>query len=75
MNQTLQTMTRDDLKALIREVVLQILTEERENQEPTAACAWCEGTFPETALNFSSGDPACSACQAVRKPKRAKACF
>ena len=26
-------------------------------------CAFCEGEFPESALNYSSGDPACAPCQ------------
>ena len=25
-------------------------------------CAFCEGEFPERALNYSSGDPACAPC-------------
>ena len=28
----------------------------------TARCAYCKGTFPEDALNYSSGDPACAPC-------------
>ena len=34
-----------------------------EYKEVMGRCAWCEGTFPEPALNYSSGDPACKACQ------------
>lgn len=33
----------------------------------TSKCAYCEGQFPEDALNYSSGDPACANCQ-VRAP-------
>ena len=32
-------------------------------------CAFCEGEFPHSALNYSSGDPACSACQKTFNPK------
>lgn len=32
-------------------------------EERTDKCAMCEGTFPEAALNYSSGDPACAPCQ------------
>ena len=32
-------------------------------------CAFCEGEFPDSALNYSSGDPACSACQKAFNPK------
>ena len=28
-------------------------------------CAFCEGEFPDSALNYSSGDPACAPCQKV----------
>ena len=28
-------------------------------------CAGCEGQFPESALNYSSGDPFCANCQKV----------
>ena len=26
-------------------------------------CAFCEAEFPKSALNYSSGDPACAPCQ------------
>ena len=26
-------------------------------------CAGCDGSFPERALNYSSGDPFCANCQ------------
>ncbi len=29
-------------------------------------CTWCDGQFPESALNYSSGEPACFACHAVQ---------
>ena len=32
-------------------------------------CAFCEGEFPDSALNYSSGDPACAACQQTFNPK------
>ena len=32
-------------------------------------CAYCEGEFPESALNYSSGNPACAACQNTFNPK------
>ena len=32
-------------------------------------CAFCEGEFPDSALNYSSGNPACSACQKAFNPK------
>ena len=28
-------------------------------------CAFCEGEFPDSALNYSSGNPACAPCQKV----------
>ena len=35
----------------------------------TDRCAICEGTFPESALNYSSGDPTCAGCFTVFNPK------
>ena len=32
-------------------------------------CAFCEGEFPDSALNYSSGDQACAACQKTFNPK------
>ena len=32
-------------------------------------CAYCEGEFPDRALNYSSRDPACAACQKTFNPK------
>ena len=35
------------------------------NDSQNSKCAFCEGKFPESALNYSSGDPACAPCQKV----------
>ena len=32
-------------------------------RDPNSKCSYCEGEFPESALNYSSGDPACAPCQ------------
>ena len=37
--------------------------------DTTGVCAYCEGTFPESALNFSGGDPACTNCFTRVNPK------
>ena len=66
---TIADMSRADLEDLVRRIVREQLDARKDDEPPTAACAYCEGTFPESALNWSSGDPACSACQAVHKPK------
>ena len=51
-----------DLKKLIRDIIRQEL-DARENRSPKMGrCAWCERDFPEDALNWSSGDPACASC-------------
>ena len=50
------------LRALIREEVLKILAE---NEKGMGTCAFCWGSFPEYALNYSSGDPACMSCQNI----------
>ena len=39
-----------------------------DTDSPKGKCAYCEGEFPERALNYSSGDPAC-ACQKTFNPK------
>ena len=38
-------------------------------EEMKEKCAFCEGEFPESALNYSSGNPACAPCQKVFDPK------
>lgn len=44
------------------------LLEKRPNSVHLSKCAWCEREFPEGSLNYSSGDPACAACQKVFDP-------
>lgn len=66
---TIADMSRADLEALVRRIVREEQAAQKDDETPTATCAFCEGSFPESALNYSSGDPACSACQAVHQPK------
>ena len=40
-----------------------------DNNSQNGKCAYCEGEFPHSALNYSSGDPACAACQNTFNPK------
>ena len=48
------------------------LIEQYQKPAPTKVrCAWCDGEFPEDALNWSSGDPACESCHDTVSTKRA----
>ena len=58
-----------ELIEAIRVVVREELEADRENGPTLVRCAWCEGTFPKRALNYSSGDPCCAGCQMVYNPK------
>ena len=62
-----------EMSAELRQVIREIVREELESMQGTSEemgkCAWCEGSFPVRALNYSSGDPACAACMAAFDPK------
>ena len=65
-------MTENALTPELEKEIRRIVREEmqaakREEQEfnSTRTCAYCEGAFPERALDYSSGDPACRACQST----------
>ena len=51
---------KEFLAPLIREIVREELDAQAEGK---GKCAWCEGEFPESALNHSSVGPACGSCQ------------
>ena len=54
----------------LEEAIRRIVQEELEAQnEGKQQCAWCEGMFPESAMNWQSGDPACASCQKAFQPQ------
>ena len=55
----------DTLRQTIREIVREELDLLRQQEPKKGKCAWCEGEYPEDALNYSSGDPACASCHAM----------
>ena len=75
---------RSVIRAIVREELAALIKEEgfadpirngdrgkfrpEPESEPPEKCAYCEGFFPESALNYSGGDPACAPCQATVAP-------
>lgn len=53
---------RQRVKDLINQLPPMPRQERSELIRKMGRCAWCEGEFPEDALNYRTGDPACSAC-------------
>ena len=54
---------RKELQHLIQETIRKELQATGESRPKTDRCAYCEGEFPEDALNYRSGDLACKPCQ------------
>ncbi len=52
----------------IRQIVRDELEKTSDRGPKMGRCAYCEGSFPESALNYRSGDPACAGCQATVAP-------
>ena len=52
----------------IRQIVRDELEKASDREPKMGRCAYCEGSFPEHALNYRSGDPACAGCQATVAP-------
>ena len=59
----------DEMRQAIREIVREELEALQGTGEEMGKCAWCEGSFPICALNYSSGDPACVGCMETFDPK------
>ena len=69
LREIIRQVVREELKKAMPQLVREELEAERKLGPEKAQCAWCGGEFPEDALDHSSGDPACAACQRTFNPK------
>ena len=67
-------MITEEIRDLIRIVVREEMAAQGWQTKDSGhrLCVVCEGSFPEAALNYSSGDPFCVNCQARCKPGLAR---
>ena len=63
LTESLRAADPDVVADFVSELVTISRRIEAASKPATDRCVFCEGDFPEDALNYSSGDPACAPCQ------------
>lgn len=66
---TSQAFTPEQIDT-IRAIVREEMAAEKDRGPEMGRCAYCEGEFPESALDYRSMDPACASCQSTVAPDR-----